>query len=291
MYHLIVNPDAGKHKTLHAAKVVVERFAAAQKQCIVHEAREKSHLIDAVREVSRKSEEGRKNLIVVGGDGTLHAALNAVEDMDSINLGLIPAGTGNDFASYLHLPLEAHRAAELILQEEAKDTDYLEIGGVRCMNVGGLGIDTDVLRRYNKSDKVHGKLKYLRCLLQSLLHFKGEDVLIESDGRSETHRAFIATACNGGQIGGGIKICPAANPADGKLDVCVVDMVRGFKMIGAFVKLMRGKILQLKKTTHYLCERVKFSIEGGAVVQLDGELYENLDFDAKIKKGLKFYRA
>ena len=62
------------------------------------------------------------------------------------------------------------------------------------------------------------------------------------------------------------------------------------KVIGAFSKLMKGKILEFDKTTHYLCERVKFFIEGGATVQLDGELYDNLDFDARIMTGLKFYR-
>ena len=201
----------------------------------------------------------RNNIVVVGGDGTMHAVLNSLADVNSVN-------------------------------GEAKDTDYLEVGGVRCMNVGGLGIDVDVLKRYNKSRKIHGKLKYLRCLIQSILHFKGNDILIERDGRSEKHRAFLAVACNGSQIGGGIKICPAANPTDGMLDVCVVDMVRGLKVIGAFSKLMKGKILEFDKTTHYLCERVKFFIEGGATVQLDGELYDNLDFDARIMTGLKFYR-
>ena len=96
-------------------------------------------------------------------------------------------------------------------------------------------------------------------------------------------------ACNGSQIGGGIKICPAAVAGDGLIDVCFVEMVRGPKVIGAFIKLLKGKVLEYKKTTHFRCKSVRFEIPGGATVQLDGELYDNLDFDAQIKTGLKMY--
>lgn len=289
LYHLIVNPDAGKHKTLRAARSVADYFDEREEEYIIHEMTSKQILRSTINDLSQGGGE-RNNIVVVGGDGTMHAVLNSLADVNSVNIGLIPAGTGNDFAASAKIPTDPKAAARIVLNGDAKDTDYLEVGGVRCMNVGGLGIDVDVLKRYNKSRKIHGKLKYLRCLIQSILHFKGNDILIERDGRSEKHRAFLAVACNGSQIGGGIKICPAANPTDGMLDVCVVDMVRGLKVIGAFSKLMKGKILEFDKTTHYLCERVKFFIEGGATVQLDGELYDNLDFDARIMTGLKFYR-
>lgn len=291
MYHIIVNPDAGKRKTLHAARAVAEYFDEREEEFVIHEMTSKKILHSTIHDLSQSTDaKERTNIIVIGGDGTLHAVLNSIEDLNAVNVGLIPAGTGNDFAASLQIPSEPKKAAELILKGEAKDTDFLEVGGIRCMNVGGLGIDVDVLKRYNKSQKIHGKLKYLRCLIQSIFHFKGNDILIESDGRREKHRAFLAVACNGKQIGGGIKICPAANPTDGALDVCVVDMIRGLKVIGAFIRLMKGKILDFKQTTHYLCQRVKFVIEGGATVQLDGEMYDNLDFDAKLMTGLKFYR-
>ena len=292
MFHLIVNPDAGKHKTLRAARTVADYFNRKEQEYVIHEMTSKQLLRSTVAELSLPRGEGeeRTDIVVVGGDGTMHDVLNALTDVNAVSIGLIPSGTGNDFSASVKIPADAKKAAELILSCRPKDTDYLTIGGVRCMNVGGLGIDVDVLKRYNKNKKIHGKLKYLRCLIQSLLSFKGCDIQIESEGRSEKHRAFFAVACNGGQIGGGIKICPAAQAADGYIDVCCVDMVRGFKMVGAFIKLMKGQILQFPKTTHYLCKQVRFSIEGGATVQLDGELYENLDFDAHIHSGLKFYR-
>ena len=292
MFHLIVNPDAGKHKTLRAARTVADYFNEKQQEYVIHEMTSKTLLRTTVEELSQPRKEGeeRTDIVIVGGDGTMHAVLNAITDVNAVNVGLIPAGTGNDFSASVQIPADAHKAAELILTCAPKDTDYLTVGGVRCMNVGGLGIDVDVLKRYNKSQKIHGKLKYLRCLIQSLLTYKGSDILIETDGKSEKHRAFFAVACNGGQFGGGIRICPAANPSDGLIDVCCVDMVRGVKIVGAFIKLMKGEILQYPKTTHFRCKQVKFYMEGGATVQLDGELYDNLDFNAQIHSGLKFYR-
>lgn len=292
MFHLIVNPDAGKHKTVRAARAVADYFNEREKEYVIHEMTSKTLLRSTIEELSqpRKEGEARTDVIVVGGDGTMHAVLNALTDVNAVNIGLIPAGTGNDFSVSAQIPADARKAAELILTCPPKDTDYLTVGGVRCMNVGGLGIDVDVLKRYNKSDKIHGRLKYLRCLIQSLLSFKGCDILIENGEEIRKHRAFFAVACNGGQIGGGIKICPAANPGDGLIDVCCVDMVRGFKLAGAFVRLMKGQILRHPKTTHFLCKQVKFRIEGGATVQLDGKLYDHLDFDAQISSGLKFYR-
>lgn len=292
MYHIIVNPDAGKHHTLRVARALADCFDARCVEYVIHEMTSKQLLSKTIEKLSKKREEGeaRRDVIVVGGDGTMHAVLNAIEDIDSVNVGLVAAGTGNDFAAALGVPSDPVAAADLILGSEAKNTDYLTIGGVRCMNVGGLGIDVEVLKRYNKGKRIHGKLKYLRCLIQSVLTFKGYDIQIESEGRSEKHRAFIAVAANGTQFGGGIKICPVADCKDGKIDVCIVDMVRGLKVIGAFAKLMKGKILQYSRTTHYLCDAVKFSVEGGATVQLDGELYENLSFDARVQTGLHFYR-
>jgi diacylglycerol kinase family enzyme len=88
-----------------------------------------------------------------------------------------------------------------------------------------------------------------------------------------------------------VRVCPAADAADGLIDVVVVDCIGGvFKLIGAFVQLMKGKILEYPRTTHFRCERVRFSTDTPCTAQLDGELYPALTFDVKLCKGLNFYR-
>ena len=97
-------------------------------------------------------------------------------------------------------------------------------------------------------------------------------------------------ACNGTQIGGGIRICPASVVDDGKIDVMTVECMGKLQILKAFLYLMKGKVLEYAGAEHFLCERVKITPAAPCTVQLDGELYDGLDFDAKIERGLKVYR-
>lgn len=286
-FHLISNPVAGKNKAAKNLKRVEEILSTRSIDYQTHLSQGER---DATNIVKGLTGAGAKELIVIGGDGTLHETLNGIENVETCNVGLIPSGTGNDFAEQIGLPFDVDKAVSLIIDGEAKATDYLDIGGVRCMNVGGLGMDVDVLERC-KRGKLKGKLKYLWSLLQSLFAFKGYEVELISGDRVEKHNALLAVACNGSQFGGGIRICPTANVSDGLLDAMVVDNPYGkWKIIKAFLALMKGKILEKPITTHFLCDTLKIIPAKPCTVQLDGELYTNLDFQAKICKGLHFYR-
>ena len=286
MYHIILNPIAGKKKAQKNLELVEKEFSArgiayeAHKTCAVHDAE------DIARRLTLA---GETELIVIGGDGTLHEVLNGVVDPTQVKLGLIPSGTGNDFAEKAGISENAQKALSLILDGDAKETDYLEVGGKRCMNVAGIGMDVDVLERCTKG-KMKGKPKYLLSLLQSLFAFKGLPVTVQSEGREEKRDVLIAAACNGSQFGGGIVICPIAEPDDHLIDVVLVDCIGKRKIIKAFIELMKGRILQYPLTTHFRCERVHFFPKTPVTVQLDGELYKDLEFDVKLCTGLRFYR-
>lgn len=286
-YHIISNPVAGKNKKGKVLSLVESIFQKVGAKFQTHLSKESR---DATRIVKELTENGEREIIAVGGDGTLHEVLNGIHNPTDCHLGLVPAGTGNDFAEHIGIPKDAEKATEIILKGETKSTDYLEVGGVRCMNVAGLGIDVDVLERCRRG-KLKGKIKYLISLVQSLFTFKGCKMELECDGVVQTREALIAAACNGSQFGGGIKICPNANESDGKIEAVIVDNLGGvFKIIGAFIELMKGRVLQYPLTTHVFCDRLRFVPEKPCTVQLDGELYENLDFDVKICRGLQFYR-
>ena len=216
--------------------------------------------------------------------------LNGIENIESCRLGIVPSGTGNDFAEHIGLDLNAEKAIQVILDGKVRATDYLEVGGVRCMNVAGLGMDVDVLERC-KRGKLKGKIKYLLSLVQSLFAYKGYEVTICANGETQTRKVLIATACNGSRFGGGIKICPVANCEDGKMDAMVVDCIGGkWKLIKAFIVLMRGGIMEYPLAQHIACEKLRFTPTQKCTVQLDGELYKDLEFSVKIKQGLQFYR-
>ncbi len=286
MYHIIFNPVAGKKKSVKNLRAVT---AELDLRNIEYEVHESCAVRDAESIAFSLSERGEKEFIVLGGDGTLHEVLNGLNDPAGCKIGLIPSGTGNDFAEKMEIPLDAKQAILRILDGEARPVDYLQVGTRRCMNVAGLGIDVDVLERCQKG-KLKGKMKYLISLIKSLFTFKGYRVRIESEGGAETHDVLICAACNGTRFGGGIKICPPAVEDDGLLDVIAVDCIGGkWKIVKAFIQLMKGRIIEYPLTTYFRCERVRFLPETPCTVQLDGELYENMAFDAKICKGLLFY--
>lgn len=287
MYHVVFNPVAGGRKALKNLAVLERIFQEREVEYAVHESLSCGDITKIVRSLTRK---GDNEIIVLGGDGTLHEALNGIEDPIACHLGLVPSGTGNDFAERLGIPMQAEKAVELILKGEIKETDYLEVGGKRCMNVAGLGMDVEVLELCNRG-KMKGKLKYLYSLLKCLFTYKGCRIVLKCEGREEPHSVLLAAACNGSLFGGGIKVCPTADVADGKLNVVVVDcIVSVWKIVKAFMVLLRGGILEYPLTTHYLCEEVSFIPETPCSVQLDGEIYKDLQFDVKVKSGLKFYR-
>ena len=287
MYHFIFNPMAGKRKSR-------KYFARVQKILDERGVSYKVHLTTrekgAYAIAKELTEQGEDEIIVLGGDGTLHEALNGIKDPSICRLGLIPCGTGNDFAAKAGIPMQPEKALALILDGTAKETDYLQIGEKRCMNVAGLGLDVEVLELCEKG-RMRGKLKYLLSLTRCLFTYKGCKVLVESEGREEAHFLLIAAACNGTQFGGGISICPNAEIDDGKINVIAVDCIGGWwKLLSALIQLMQGKILAYPLTTHFTCERVHFKTEKPCSVQLDGEVYKDLDFDVEVKKGLMFYR-
>ncbi len=286
MYHVIFNPVAGKKKAIKNLRVV-ERILT--ERGLAYELHQSCDVHDAEAIARKLTEAGETEFIVLGGDGTLNEVLNGLTDPSVCTLGLIPSGTGNDFAARRGISLDPEKALLRILDGEAQEVDYLEVSGTRCMNVAGFGIDVDVLERCKKG-KLKGKIKYLMSLIKSLFTFQGCKVKFTTDGKEEVRNVLICAACNGSVFGGGIKICPPAREDDGLMDVIVVDHIKGvFKIVKAFIELMGGRIIKYPLTTYFRCEEVEFLPQEACPIQVDGEVYHDHAFHAKICKGLKFY--
>ena len=113
----------------------------------------------------------------------------------------------------------------------------------------------------------------------------------ECNGQEHRYQSLIACVGNGTTLGGGIRMCPAAEIDDGLLDFVVVDDVRRRQIPGAFLKLMKGKILEQKFTRFERCERAIVVPENKFTMNVDGELYDDLEFKVEIVKNkLKMFR-
>ena len=233
----------------------------------------------------------RNTVIAMGGDGTLHDVINGFNDFDNCDLGIIPFGTGNDFAEGAGIPLDVKEAARIIAYSKPRPVDYIQLAsGLRSINSVGMGIDVDVLKRtYASGEK--GKGKYLSALISALKNFEAYDFTAFYDGKEERHHGLIACVGNGGQFGGGIKIFPHAKIDDGLLDVIIVDYISRSRIPAAFAKLMAGKVDKVKKAVTFRAKEVKFiSDSENYTIQAEGELYDNIPLDAHIVEGkLKLY--
>ena len=286
-YHIISNPVAGQEKIKKKILTVEKIFSA---KGVPYQTHFTECVGDATEITKKLTQAGEQEIIALGGDGTLHEVLNGLYDPAACRLGLIPSGTGNDFAEKIGLSKDPETATKFILENEPKPTNYIQIGDKRCMNVAGLGMDVDVLERCKKG-KLRGKIKYLMSLLQSLFKYKGCKIKVTVDGKEEEHDALIGAVCNGSQFGGGIKICPPAKVDDDKLNAVIVECIGGkIKLIKALLQLLKGKIIEYPATKHFLCEKVSIIPQTPCTLQMDGELYKNVTFDVKVGKGLLFYR-
>ena len=289
MYNVIVNPLSGGGKRKKLIARVEELFRRSGRDFRIFETEKRGQASFLAHELTK---EGACDLIVVGGDGTLHEALNGFADFENCNLGLIPAGTGNDFAAAAKIPADPERAVGLILNTRPKPTDFMQMEGVRGINVIGTGIDVEILKRCRASRWLRGKLQYVISLVISLFKYKNYKMRTVCNGKEKNYSALIACIGNGRQIGGGIRMCPEAALDDGLLDFVVCDDVKKTHIPAAFIKLMKGKILQESFTDFAQCERVEVFPEKKLTVQVDGELYDDLPFKVEVVKGkLKMYRG
>ncbi len=290
MLDFLINPIAGgKHgKKIRKTTDVIQRVL--NKKGVAYTLHFSKKRGDAKTLTQTLIANGATDIIVVGGDGTLHEVINGFSNFDKVTLGIIPCGTGNDFASALNLPFNVEKAIDVILNGKSQYTDFMQMPTVRGLNVIGTGIDVDVLKRY-ESLKRKNKFGYTSSLIKTLFNFEYSDFTATLDGKETKHRSFVAGIANGHRYGGGIPVCPVADPSDGKLDFIAVKEMPKLKIIGAFLKLKAGKVLKLKQTTHEKAEKIKIDIAKPYTVNVDGELYDDIPFEIEIVTNtLKIYR-
>lgn len=288
MYYIIANELHLKGKNVKKLNEVKAVFESAGIDYKILLTTRKGHATEYAKSITT---EGGHTVIAMGGDGTLHEILNGFVNFENNALGLIPLGTGNDFATAAGIPLDVKQAAERIAYMAPTGIDFIQLAsGLRSLNVVGMGIDVDVLER-TYAGKHHGKSKYFRSLIASLFKFKGYNFTVEYDGKSEKHFGLIAALGNGSTFGGGIKICPEAKIDDGYLNLIIVDYISRGKLIAALLKLMRGKVNKIKETTVARVKKAKFVMDSPEfTIQAEGELYKNVTIDAQIVTDkLKFY--
>ena len=288
MIYAICNPAAASG---HAAQTGEMIDALLEEKGIEHRMAQTEGPGHATELARQAAEEGAETVLSIGGDGTALEVAKGLIGTDSA-LGIVPAGTGNDFVKTLGIPRDPAAAMDFILNHPARPTDAGEINGQLFLNETGTGFDVSVLDYAAKAKRyVRGILPYLYGVLRTLFRFRSVPVTWSTEGSESTVTdAFVVAAGNGGIIGGGIPIAPEARADDGLLDVVIVGRILRRNLPARLAGLMRGKILEFPETTWFRAKSFRFSVPGGRA-NVDGEIPEMKEAEVRILPGaLRIHR-
>ncbi|AJC69617.1 diacylglycerol kinase family protein [Trueperella pyogenes] len=222
-------------------------------------------------------------LIIVGGDGFIHNAVNAVGD-SGVPLGIVAAGSGNDIAREFGLPIHCvhdsiHQIAASLLTRHYRDVDVMEItwegGCERALAIVSVGIDANVNLRTNKMTWPKGNLRYARALPGTILDYEPFGLRLTMDGHVHEGTMSLLSVANTRFFGGGFCISPDALPDDGLLDVVLTPGLRLAEFGSLVPKLLLYR--HLKDPRVHLYRTTQVRIEQAAcgaalpTIMADGE--------------------
>lgn len=291
MYYFIVNPKSRSGKGIMIWREVKEYLDNNKISYKAVNTRYEGHATELAGSLP-KIKEGRHNLIVIGGDGTINEVINGIRDFDTVNLGVIPTGSGNDFARGMGIKEKPAELIEKIV--ERPQIKKLDIGQAEFQNnnkkryfaiSGGVGLDAIVCKKALTSkikkilNKIHlGKLTYLILTVQTLFSMTTADFEVYVDGEKRKYNKVIfAAAMNFRAEGGGVPMTPKALADDGELSMCIVHTIPKWRTFFCLPLLCTARHERLKGFEIFNCKECRIRINRPMVLHNDGEYLGDVD--------------
>ncbi len=251
---------------------------------------------------------GGRNIIVVGGDGTVNEVVNGVFNQDVVDtkdiyIGLISVGTGNDWGRSLNIPPDITQAVKVIADKKSVLSD---VGSVRFfdnnkniqlkyfVNVAGVGFDAAVAKKTNlakEKNKKGNKFTYLLNLFSSLLSYKNKKTRIKIDDKIHKNGKFFSISIGIGKYnGGGMKQLPAAVYDDGLLDMTVIGNIGKLVVLKKINDLYDGSFVNHNKVDTYTAKKINIESTPNSYLEIDGESVGNIPVEfGIIEKAINVY--
>ena len=262
--HLVANPAARAGRGAEEIAGVSARLGALGAdvtEVIGADATETSALVD------QAVTDGAERVVVLGGDGLVHLAVQSIAQSPTV-LGLIPSGTGNDFAGALGMSAEATVAVEAALGDPTQ-VDLMRIGSRWGASVATAGFSVAVNERANRMRFPRGGSRYTIATLLQLPRMAATGYQLAIDDDEQNVVANLITIANTSDFGGGMRISPDASPTDGLLDITVVGEVGRVELLRWFRKVFDGSHLDHPKVSTFRGRAV--TVTADADIWADGE--------------------
>jgi diacylglycerol kinase (ATP) len=267
---VLVSPAAGRGRAKASSAAVL---AALRDGGLTPRLLPATTRVDAELQAADAVAAGIGAVVAVGGDGTAHAALQAVAGTTT-PLAVIPAGTGNDLVLALGVPRDpaaaARAAAEDLIAGASRAVDAGRTAGRWWATVLCCGFDSAVTDRANRLRWPRGRRRYDVAVLAELAQLRPREVELVLDGEAQTVPVTLIAVGNTCWYGGGMKVCPGADPADGLFDVTVVGPLSRLELMRTKPRLVDGTHVEHDRVTVHRAARVELS-SPGVTTYADGE--------------------
>jgi diacylglycerol kinase (ATP) len=267
---VLVSPAAGRGQARVVAGAVLDALRAGGLTASVLPATSGA---EAERLAAEAVAAGTGAVVAIGGDGSAHAALQAVAGTGT-PLAVVPAGTGNDLALALGVPRDpvaaARAAAEDLRAGAARPVDAGRTADRWWATVLCCGFDSAVTDRANRLRWPRGRRRYDVAILAELARLRPCPVTVALDGVAQTLPVTLVAVGNTPWYGGGMKVCPTADPADGLFDVTVVGPMTRRELVRSRPRLTAGTHVEHAAVTVHRAKRVELA-SPGVTTYADGE--------------------
>ena len=264
---LLTNPSSGRGSGIRTAAIALPRLKEAGFHVRSLMGRDADEALDIAQ---RSVTEGVESLVVVGGDGMVHLAVQALAGSET-SLGIIPAGTGNDVARYLDLPRsDPQTAADVVVGSRTRRIDLARVGAQYFVTVMAAGFDSKVNERANAMAWPRGQMRYNIATLAELRVFEPLPYTLELDGAARKVEAMLVAVGNGPSFGGGLRITHGASIDDGWLDVVIIKTMSKLDLVRTYPKLFKGGHTRHPQYEHHRVRSVTVAAPG-ILAYADGE--------------------
>ncbi len=270
-YHLIFNPNADNGAHTADYPKIESFFQSVSTTCHSSYTEFPLHAQQLAYEAVK---DGASTLISIGGDGTLNEVINGILQADGHPvLGVIPAGSCNDFIKTLGIPANIDTACQVAAGGTTIGCDVILAGDRYFVNAAGIGFDVHVVEQTRKQRTRNG-LSYLWTVLKNIFQYKAMHLNVINGKDYFEPKALMLTIANGQYYGGQFHIAPQADISDGCMDAILMRDVPGFQRLGLLSKVLHGTHLGDKAVESFHAKDLVIKSEQEMSLQIEGEIYK-----------------